>query len=368
MSNEEIFWCKTCLNMSTRNRIEFDENGRCNACVWSEEKITLDWKKRESEFLKIVERTKKLSKGDYDVIVPVSGGKDGSYVSWVLSNKYNLRVLNVTINPPLRSSIGHKNLENFKKGGLPLIEVNVPYEVSRKLNKTGFVEQGRPLYGWTASIFTSVIRIAKEFGVNLIMYGEDGEIEYGGSTESKNKASFSAEFIKRVYLEGQLNEAFTGLNDHEKYWWNFEFGDISNIELAHWSYFENWDPYRNYLIAKEHYGLTEREESNTGTYTNFSQNDNMLYDLHTYLMYIKFGFGRATQDVGIDVRRGSLTRDQGINLAELYDNHFPVDFLEEYLEYYQMSEKQFYDVIDKFANKKLFRKEGNNWVPIFTIK
>jgi N-acetyl sugar amidotransferase len=368
MSNEEIFWCKTCLNMSTRNRIEFDENGRCNACVWSEEKITLDWTKREAEFLKIVERTKKLSKGDYDVIVPVSGGKDGSYVSWILSNKYNLRVLNVTINPPLRSSIGHKNLENFKKGGLPLIEVNVPYEVSRKLNKTGFVEQGRPLYGWTASIFTSVIRIAKEFGVNLIMYGEDGEIEYGGSTESKSKASFSAEFIKRVYLEGQLDEAFTGLQDHEKYWWNFEFGDISNIELAHWSYFENWDPYRNYLIAKEHYGLTEREESNTGTYTNFSQNDNMLYDLHTYLMYIKFGFGRATQDVGIDVRRGSLTRDQGINLAELYDNHFPVDFLEEYLEYYQMSEKEFYDVIDKFANKKLFRKEGNNWVPIFTIK
>ena len=141
MSKEEIFWCKTCLNMSTRNRIEFDQNGRCNACVWSEEKITLDWKKREFEFLKILERTKKLSKGDYDVIVPVSGGKDGSYVSWILSNKYNLRVLNVTINPPLRSSIGHKNLENFKKGGLPLIEVNVPYEVSRKLNKTGFVEQ-----------------------------------------------------------------------------------------------------------------------------------------------------------------------------------------------------------------------------------
>ena len=36
---------------------------------------------------------------------------------------------------------------------------------------------------------------------DLIMYGEDGEIEYGGSTESKFKAIFKPEFIKRVYLE-----------------------------------------------------------------------------------------------------------------------------------------------------------------------
>ena len=38
----EIFWCKTCLNMSTRPRIEFNDNGSCNACEWSEEKKQLD--------------------------------------------------------------------------------------------------------------------------------------------------------------------------------------------------------------------------------------------------------------------------------------------------------------------------------------
>jgi N-acetyl sugar amidotransferase len=368
MEKKEIFWCSTCLNMSTRNRIEFDEKGRCNACVWSEEKKTLDWSVRETEFLNLIEKTKQKNKGMYDVIVPVSGGKDGSYVAWVLSKRYNLKVLCVTINPPLRSNIGHKNLENFKKGGLPLIEVNVPSEISRLLNKRGFVEQGRPLYGWTTSIFSSVIRIAKYFGVNLIMYGEDGEIEYGGSTESKYKASFSAEFVKRVYLEGQTDNTFSGIQDFEKYWWDFEFDDLSDVELAHWSYFENWDPYRNYLVAKEHFGLTEKEEANTGTYTNFAQNDNILYDLHTYLMYLKFGFGRGTQDVGIDIRRGSLSRDQGIILAEMYDNHLPNEFIEDYCNYYQITENEFYSVIDKHVNKELFEKVGNIWMPKFSIK
>ena len=45
LKNDEIFWCKNCINMSTRPRIEFDKNGICNACSWSEEKKVLDWEK-----------------------------------------------------------------------------------------------------------------------------------------------------------------------------------------------------------------------------------------------------------------------------------------------------------------------------------
>ena len=53
-------------------------------------------------------------------------------------------------------------------------------------------------------------------------------------------------------------------------------------------------------------------------------------------MYLKFGFGRATQDVGIEIRRGAMTRDQGINLANLYDNHYPEEFIDQYLKYYPL--------------------------------
>ena len=27
--------------------------------------------------------------------------------------------------------------------------------------------------------------------------------------------------------------------------------EYRNIKLTHWSYYENWDPYRNYLVAKK---------------------------------------------------------------------------------------------------------------------
>ena len=31
-------WCKNCLNTSTRPRIQFDENGICNAYIGDDEK------------------------------------------------------------------------------------------------------------------------------------------------------------------------------------------------------------------------------------------------------------------------------------------------------------------------------------------
>ena len=52
----KIFWCKNCLNMSTRPRITFDDRGWCNACQWMEEKMTFDWSSRKKELLSILNK------------------------------------------------------------------------------------------------------------------------------------------------------------------------------------------------------------------------------------------------------------------------------------------------------------------------
>ena len=84
-------------------------------------------------------------------------------------------------------------------------------------------------------------------------------------------------------------------------------------------------------------------------------------------MYLKFGFGRATQDAGIDIRRGSMTREQAIELVKLYDNQLPEEYILNYLNYYDMTREQFDEVIDKWANIDLFEKKDGIWMPIFEI-
>ena len=51
-----------------------------------------------------------------------------------------------------------------------------------------------------------------------------------------------------------------------------------------------------------------------------------------------------------------MTRTQGLNLVKMYDNFYPKDFINLYLDYYKISLKQFNFIIDKWANKKLFKK------------
>src|SRR5690606_4383874 len=119
------------------------------------------------------------------------------------------------------------------------------------------------------------------FKIPLLFYGEDGEIEYGGSTESKNNPLYGIDYMRNVYLEGGHQKVFDRI---------MADGDISEGDLAlfkfptpeevsavglkftHWSYYESWDSYRNYVVAKEHCGLIEKDEGNQDTFTNFAQN------------------------------------------------------------------------------------------------
>ena len=163
----KIFWCKNCLNMSTRPRITFDKRGYCNACQWMEEKKILDWTKREKQLEAIINEAKKNKKGDFDCLVPVSGGKDGSYVAHQLKEKYGLNILTVTSKPPLESEIGKINLNNFKKKGFKHVHIKPDEKAMKKINKLGLIKKGSPYYGWLISIFSVVLKVAMQEKIDL---------------------------------------------------------------------------------------------------------------------------------------------------------------------------------------------------------
>ena len=339
-NNLDLKWCKNCLVMSTRPRINFDERGWCSACQWMEKKKKIDWGERKKKLEKILSKHRK-NNHQFDCLVPVSGGKDGSYVAYNLKHKYGMNPLCITVTPALSLALGDKNLKSFIEKGYNHISINPSSKGMQLLNKKGFIEKGFPYYGWLTAITTVPIIMGLKMGIELIFYGEDGEIEYGGSQKTLETPIYNVQYIKDIYLEGGYEDIIlnSGLEDEDRFFFKFPNDDEFNsnsLNLTHWSYFENWDPYRNYLIAKEFCGLSESEETNSGTFTNFSQNDQALYALHTYMMYLKFGFGRANQDASIEIRRGAMDRDQALNLIKIYDGTYPEEFVDLYLDYYQI--------------------------------
>ncbi len=70
--------CKRCIQPDTRPGIYFNEDGICGACLWEEQKKTIDWNSRENELDEIVGWAKKNAKNNYDCVIGVSGGKDST--------------------------------------------------------------------------------------------------------------------------------------------------------------------------------------------------------------------------------------------------------------------------------------------------
>lgn len=363
--------CKKCIMLDTRPRLQFNDDGICAACEWNEmKKEQIDWKSRYRELEDLCEKIR--GKQQYDCIVPVSGGKDSTYVADKMKNEFGLNVLTVTITPPLETELIQDNLKRFLDYGYDNIKVTPNPKIAREINKFGFVEQGRPMLSWTSCLNSVMFRLAVDFKIPLIMFGEEGETEYGGLTEMRYVPYYDMDFAIKIYVEGNDPSSFVqkDYSEREMSLWQFPSRQEikeADFKVAHWSYYENWDPYVHYQFASKNYGMKIHQGRNTGTYTDFGQLDTPLYELHTYMMYLKFGFGRALQDACIDIRAGRLTREKAVEIVKEYDGEYPEKNIPLFLDYYQMDKKEFDAVLDRHVNKELFKKADGIWTPTFTI-
>lgn len=369
-SKHILRYCSHCLMPETRPRITFDEKGKCNACVWSEEKKHIDWESRWKKLEELTNYHKKRNGDRFNCIIPVSGGKDSSYVAYKMKEKLGMNPLCITIRPPLEDEIGKQNLSNFIQCGFNHLMITPDPQMARLIDKESLIMHGRPMQAWMISVQTAIFRCAVLFDIPFVMWGEEGETEYGGDAKLKHEVSYSLEDSIKIYLSGvDPNQFLTNKVEQDKlFWWSYPSPEMiqkTSPVMAHWSYFENWDPYEHYLVAKEKCGLQERAERCNSTYNNFGQTDTNLYDLYTYFMYLKFGFGRTTQDVGIDIRRGAMSRTQGLSLVKMYDGEYPEAYIDSYLQYFDMTLAEFEATFDEHVNKKLFKKEKGRWVPLF---
>ena len=69
--------------MQKKQTALFDDQGVCLACRYFEKKTQVNWKDREKELMDILDRYRR-DDGEYDVLVPGSGGKDSRFVSHIL--------------------------------------------------------------------------------------------------------------------------------------------------------------------------------------------------------------------------------------------------------------------------------------------
>lgn len=370
----KLFYCKKCLIPSTRPRIQFNEKGVCNGCDWFEKKKTsVNWDDRWKELESLCEKFRSKDGSNWDVIVPCSFGKDSYHIAYNMKHKLNMNPLLVYVSPLIPTEVGARNRDNLIKQGYDCLQVHLNGDVYRRLCKKGFIEQGRPQMAFVTGISTAVIRIAMSLGVKWLMYGEEGESEYAGRMDYANKTGFDRKWAVETYFSGHDTSEYIGdeFSVSDLKWWHFPDEETlkkSGIHLTHWSYFENWDHLLHRDTAlKLGFQRVKDGDINDGvagvaTYTNYSSlDDPFMRTFHTYLMFLKFGYGRGTHEASNDVKAGEMTREEGIEIAKKYDSYDCADFKNRLLKVFDMTAEKFDSVIDKWANKALLEKKNGKW-------
>ena len=383
---KEVKFCKKCVMSNQRPRISFDSDGICGPCNYTEMKKdnVIDYSIRKNELEILFDKYRK-NDGAYDIIVPCSGGKDSSTIAHKLKHEWGMTPLCVTFSPPVYSDIGRKNLTSFINSGFDHKLITPNGKIYKLFAKLCFAYIGDHEEIFDHGQMSGPVQEALRNGVNLVMYGENGELEYGGDMNTINFKGMPWDYYDKIYFSTPLNKLAKIAKEHGYFdYYKIDFKEknldifqlpkkellIKNdIQFHWWGYYNKWIPQENYYYAVNNTGFEANPEGRMeGTYSKYAQLDDVTDSFLYYLMYIKYGFGRATSDSSHEVRDGHISREEAVALVDRFDGEFPEKSFKIFLDYLDLTEGEFWDIVNRFRQDHIWEKKGTDWNLRYKVK
>lgn len=373
---------------SKKATIAFDEEGVCDACRFAEKKHAgIDWEERERRLVALCD-TFRSRNGNYDCIVPGSGGKDSFYASHILKTKYGMHPLTVTWAPHVYTDWGWRNFQSWIHAGHDNLLTTPNGRVHRLLTRLAVDNLFHPFQAFMFGQKALAPKMALLHNIPLVFFGEN-EAEYGnpiGDTETAKRdwSYFTSDDQSKVSLGGV---SVPDLKAH----FGVEQQDLlpylpadpakieaQGVEVHYLGYYLKWHPQSCYYYAVEHGGFQASPERTPGTYSKYNSIDDRIDDFHYYTTGVKFGLGRASYDAAQEIRSRDITREEGVALVKRFDHEWPERFAEEIFRYLSITPEEFpeasrmfeepvmtrdyFDALaDTFRSPHLWKWEGNRW-------
>ena len=379
----EVKFCKKCVisNQRPNSEVEFkykinspketigfDQNGVCDACKHSEGKNLINWKQREEELLKLLDKYRR-NDGHYDCIVPGSGGKDSAYQSHILKTKYGMNPLTITWPPILYTEYGYKNWKAWLDSGFDNISFYRNGEIMKLLTKLCIENLFHPFQTFMLGQKNLAPKISINYDIPLIFYGEN-EAEYGNPIADnqkslRDKSFHSHDNFDQLYIAGvpvkELLEKYSISKSDLLPYLPVTSDQISNhnVDVRYLGYYLKWTPQEVYYYAVENTGFKARPFRSQGTYCKYHSIDDKIDDLHFYTTFIKFGIGRATYDASQEIRNNHITREEGQALVNKFDGEFPDRYFNEIMDYLDIEPEYFHRITDEFRSPHLWSKNNS---------
>ena len=364
-------YCSKCLTTSLRPNSKF-VGDVCIACHYfdnADNRPEVVFR----ELKELLRSFKKRKNQDYDCIVGVSGGKDSLRQAIWVRDRLNLKPLLVSVAYPPKqlSDIGAKNIENMINHNFDIVQISPAPQTSRELSLQSFTKFGNVCKSTEMALFSGVPRVAIEWGIRLIFWGENPALQVGDSAAG-GVSPLDGNNLRNLNTLTDGGEKWMDVKDEYKtscYKYPLKSAFLKDgIQIIYLgAAWDDWSTFLNSTLGALS-GLTLRpnQRNITGDYSEASMLDEEFTNINMMLKYYKYGFGRATDQMNELIRNGHITRDRAVEIVNELDGKCDDSIIRSYCSYVGITYQQFWDIAYDFVNWELF-KMGNTERPIPTF-
>jgi len=265
------------------------------------------------------------------------------------------------------TDLGRRNLENHVRLGFSLVSVQPNPRVARRLSRKSFLEYGNIVKYAEHALFTAPFRVAIDYGIPLVFFGENPALEAGDRNTSR--PGWDATGIKfNNTLGGQGIDIWLGDGIEERDLIPYVFP--SDADMAHWGgrgifmgYFLDWAGWENAAFSIRH-GMEciDAAPRDIGIpYQHNSLDSNHGGIVNSMLKHVKLGFGHTTEFASYDVRSGRISRPEAIRLVKELDGRCHPRFVKDYCDWIGITVEEFWSVAERFRGPMWERDPGHGW-------
>ena len=359
-------YCTRCVMPDTRPGIKFNEEGVCYPCLVYERRKQVDWSARWRELEQLADKYRGSNGDYYDCIVTVSSGKDSHYQVYTMKERLGMNPLLVSLDNFSWTKTGRQNMRNLVEVfGCDLHVLSLSRKIAKKMFRKAFEYQLIPCWYWDRAVYAYPLQVAIKFGIPLIVYGENINYEYGGA---QTKETYSAldqihnDVAKPVPWNIWLDDEIQMKDLNPLIYPTPEEIEAAGLEPIYLSYFEPWDGYRHFELAQK-FGFKSLEDEwvREGLSESYEQIDTIGYNVHPWFKFIKFGHQHNTDILSQWIRSGRMTRQEAVELVKEREHILDRQMLADFLDFTSYSEEEFWQIVDKFANREVLEKRDGVW-------
>lgn len=366
-------YCNRCILPDSRPGITLDAEGLCSGCHGHDRKAAgIDWQQRENALLELADEARQRARGTYDCIVPVSGGKDSWYQVAVAKRDLGLNVLAITWKTPGRTSLGQRNLDALVANlGVDHIDYCISPDVERRFMTAAFERKGATAIPMHMALFAIPMRLAVQFRVPLVLWGENPQLEFGGNEKEQLSTVLDEDWIRRHGVSNQTEiddwVGCEGLSEADLVAYRLPAAGDFQPKSIFLGAFRRWNSFENTRIAKL-LGFEEADTSKVGTWS-FADIDCHFISIHHFLKWYKFGMTRAFDNLSVQIREGLIDRDGAMAELAKVGMQIPQNDIRRFCAFVGRPEAWFWETAESFRNTEIWKRnaEGKWFIPGFLI-